>query len=50
MEGIWLAQQLGHILEGLYDILNEVGNFGEDTRTRVQDVAYKVKLILEWCE
>lgn len=49
MEGSQLAQRLRHIMEGLYDICNEVLNFVEDTQVRVQDVAYKLRLILEWC-
>lgn len=50
MEGIRLAQILGKIMDSLYNVHNEVQNFGQGTHTRIQDLAYKVQLILDWCE
>jgi hypothetical protein len=37
-------------MEILYDSHNEVRNFDKDTQACVQYVAYKVQLILNWCE
>lgn len=50
MEGSSLSHYINQIVEVLLIVRNEVRGFGEDSQARMQDLAYKVQLILEWCE
>lgn len=49
MEGSALAERLGDIMNMLYDVRNEVHNCGEDTQNQLQEIDYKVQIIIEWC-
>lgn len=50
MEGSSLIQQLSQILEEISNVYLEVKNYGEDSQAQMQDLAYKLQLVLEWCE
>ena len=36
--------------KALYDVRTEVHNYRDESRSWMQDLTYKVELILEWCE
>lgn len=37
-------------MDGICDVRADVKNYGEDTQSRMQDIAYKFELVLDWCE
>ena len=37
-------------MEAICDVRTEVRNYGEDSQAHMQDLAYQLQLILEWCE
>lgn len=50
MEVSGLTQQLTQIVEVVCDAHTKVKNYGEDSQARMQNLNFKLQLILEWCE
>lgn len=45
-----IAQQLFQIMDVVCDVCAEVKNYRDDTQSRMQDIVYKLHMILDCCD